>query len=71
LEKEKLARAGQYEEQEWARVDEDEEVEEDGNPGSHDGWYDHDVKGKKGWMEYGIGVFAAGRESGVVLHCLQ
>jgi len=48
LEKEKLARARQYEEQEWARVDEGEEVEEDGNLGAHDGWYDHDVKGKKG-----------------------
>lgn len=48
LEKEKLARARQYEEQEWARVDEGEEVEEVWNRGSHDGWYDHDVKGKKG-----------------------
>lgn len=48
LEKEKLARARQYEEQEWARVDEAEEVEEDGIRGSRDGWYDHDVKCKKG-----------------------
>lgn len=42
LEKEKLVRARQYEEQEWARVDEGEEVEDDWNRGSHD------VKGKKG-----------------------
>ena len=48
LEKEKLVRARQHEEQEWARVDKNEEVEEDGNPDSHDGWYDHDVKCKKG-----------------------
>lgn len=48
LEKEKLARARQYEEQEWTRVDEVEEVEADGIRGSHDRWYDHDVKCKKG-----------------------
>jgi hypothetical protein len=48
LEKEKLVRARQHEEQEWARVDKNEEVEEDGNPDSHDAWYDHDVKCKKG-----------------------
>jgi len=41
LEKEKLVRAGQYDQQEGARVDEDEEVEveEERNTGGHDGWY--------------------------------